>query len=89
MVRKENEQRAQRAKDDVFHEVMTRSWRSTRLVTTIKSNEMKPMNLQDEVKKLEEQESAINVACPMGDEASWVITRRKSQSSMVRLCRRR
>ena len=26
------------------------------------------------MKKLEEQESAINVACPMEDEASWVIT---------------
>ena len=36
--------------------------------------EMKPMNLQEEVKKLEEQESAINVACPMEDDASWVIT---------------
>ena len=36
---------------------------------------MKPMNLQDEVKKLEEQESAVNVACLMEDEASWVITR--------------
>ena len=35
---------------------------------------MKPMNLQEEVKKLEEQESAINAACPMEDEASWVIT---------------
>ena len=35
---------------------------------------MKPMNLQEEVKKLEEQESAINVACPMEDEAGWVIT---------------
>ena len=35
---------------------------------------MKPMNLQEEVKKLEEQESAVNVACPMEDEASWVIT---------------
>ena len=35
---------------------------------------MKPMNLQ-EVNKLEEQESAVNVAaCPMEDEASWVIT---------------
>ena len=34
---------------------------------------MKPMNLQEEVKKLEEQESAVNVACPMEDEASWVI----------------
>ena len=32
------------------------------------------MNLQEEVKKVEEQESAINVACPMEDEASWVIT---------------
>ena len=35
---------------------------------------MKPMNLQEEVKKLEEQESAVNVACPMEDEASRVIT---------------
>ena len=35
---------------------------------------MMPMNLQEEVKKLEEQESAINAACPMEDEASWVIT---------------
>ena len=26
------------------------------------------------MKKLEEQESAVNVACPMEDEASWVIT---------------
>ena len=42
--------------------------------TTIKNNEMKPMNLQEEVKKVEEQESAINVACPMEDEASWVVT---------------
>ena len=48
------------------------------------------MNLQEEVKKLEEQESAINVACPMEDEASWVITcngdhEDESCSSMVRL----
>ena len=35
---------------------------------------MKPTNLQEEVKKLEEQESAINAACPMEDEACWVIT---------------
>ena len=35
---------------------------------------MKPMNLQEEVKKLEEQESAINAVCPVEDEASWVIT---------------
>ena len=35
---------------------------------------MKPMNLQEEVKKLKEQESAINIACPLEDEASWVIT---------------
>ena len=42
--------------------------------TTIKSNEMKPINLQEEVKKLEEQESVVNVACPMEDEANWVIT---------------
>ena len=41
---------------------------------TIKSNEMKPVNLQEEVKKLEEQESAVNAACPMEDESSWVIT---------------
>ena len=46
----------------------------TRSFTTIKSNEMKPTNIQEEVKKLEEQESAINVACPMEDEASWAIT---------------
>ena len=32
------------------------------------------MNLQEKVKKLEEQESAVNVACPLEDEASWVIT---------------
>ena len=43
-------------------------------MTTIKSNKMKTMNLQEEVKKLQEQESAINVSCPMDDEASWVIT---------------
>ena len=35
---------------------------------------MKPMNLQEEVKKHEKQESAVNVSCPMEDEASWVIT---------------
>ena len=35
---------------------------------------MMPRNLQEKVKKLEEQQSAINVACPMEDEASWVIT---------------
>ena len=35
---------------------------------------MMPMNLQEEVKKLEEQESVVNVACPTEDEASWVIT---------------
>ena len=35
---------------------------------------MRPMNLQEEVKKLEEQESAVNVARPMEDEASWAIT---------------
>ena len=34
---------------------------------------MKPMNLQGEVKKLKEQENAINVACPTEDEANWVI----------------
>ena len=35
---------------------------------------MRSMNLQEEVKKFEEQESAVNVACPMEDEASRVIT---------------
>ena len=35
---------------------------------------MMPMNLQEEVKQLEEQESAVDVACPMEDEASWVIS---------------
>ena len=41
-------------KDDVFNEVAgrawthyTRSWKSTRPVTTIKSNETVPMNLQE------------------------------------------
>ena len=72
--------KVQRAKDNVFQEVAgrawthcTRNWRSTKLFTTIKSNEMMPINLQEEVKKLEEQESAINVACPMEGEANWVI----------------
>ena len=60
----------------MFHEVAgrawthcTRSWRSAEPFTSIKSDEMKPMNLQ-EVEKLEEQESAITVSCPMEDEAS-------------------
>ena len=35
---------------------------------------MKPKNLQEKVKKLEVQESASNVACPMEDEVTWVIT---------------
>ena len=59
--------------DDVFREVAgraqthcTRSWRCSRPFTTIKSNEMKPMNLQEEVKKLDEQESAVSVASPIG-----------------------
>ena len=96
MVRKESPERAQIAKDDVFHEVAGRAWthctrscRSTRPFTTIKSNEMKPMNLQEQVKKLEEQESAINVAYPMtrrvGSSRAKVATRRKSHSSMVGL----
>ena len=49
MVQKESPERAQRAEDDVFHEAAgrawthrTRSWRSTKLFTTIKSNEMMP-----------------------------------------------
>ena len=41
---------------------------------------MMPMNLQEEeVKKFEEQESAINVACPMGLRGG------NHASSMVRL----
>ena len=44
---------------------------------------MKPMNLQGEVKKLEEQESAVNVACPMEDEASWVITRKDDHEEEI------
>ena len=35
---------------------------------------MMPMNLQEEVKKFEEHESAVKVVCPMEDEASWVVT---------------
>ena len=70
-----------------------RRWISTRPFTTIKSNEMKPMNLQEEVKKLEEQESVVNVACPVEEGAIWasramVNTRRKSHRSMLTLCRR-
>ena len=95
--KQESPERAQRAEDDVFHEVAGRAqtnctinWRSTRPFTTIKSSEMKPMNLQEEVKKLEEQESAINVARPwrtmrVGSSRANVTTRRKSHSSMVRL----
>ena len=82
MVRKESPERAQRA---TILDKMTKLLEGFRPAarevgevrgqfTAIKSNEMKPMNLQEEVKKLEEQESAINVACPMEDEASWVIT---------------
>ena len=85
MVRKESPERAQRAtildKMTCFTKLLEGLRPTAREVgevrgqfTTIKSNEMKPMNLQEEVKKLEEQESAINVACPMEDEASWVIT---------------
>ena len=84
MVRKESPERAQRATIldkmmcstklrkglDPLHE----KWRSTRPFTTIKSNEMMPMNLQEEVSKLEEEERAVNVACPMKEEASCVIT---------------
>ena len=44
---------------------------------------MKPMNLQEEVKKLEEQESAVNAACPMDDEASWVITCKGDQEEEI------
>ena len=78
---------------DVFHEVArraqthcTRSWRSTRPFTTIKGNEMKPMNLQEEVKKLEEQESAVDVACPMEDEASRVISCKGDHKEEITQC---
>ena len=37
------------------------------------------------MKKLEEQESAINVACPMEDEASWAITCKGDHEEEVRL----
>ena len=85
MVRKESPERAQRATtlDKVTCCTKLREGlgptarevtRSTKPLTTIKSIEMKPMNLQEEMKKLEEQESAVNVACPVEDEASWVIT---------------
>ena len=60
LVRKESPERAQRAKDDVFNEVAGRAWPTAREVgevrgqfTTIKSNEMKPMNLQEEVRKVQ------------------------------------
>ena len=32
------------------------------------------MSLEEEVNKLEEHESAVNVVCPIEDEASWVMT---------------
>ena len=57
----------------------TRNWRSTRPSTTIKSNEMKPMNLQEEVKELEEQTRRVESSLVK------VTTRRKSHRSMVRL----
>ena len=84
MVRKESPERAQRAtildKMTCFTKLQAGLRPTAREVgevrgqfTMIKSNEMKPMKLQEEVKNLEEQESAVNVACPMEDEASWVI----------------
>ena len=84
MVRKESPERAQRAttldqmtRFTKLREGLRPTARDVGEVrsqfTTIKSNEMKPMNLQEEVKKLEEQESAVNVGCPVEDEASWVI----------------
>ena len=82
MVRKESPESAQRAtildKMTCFTEGLRPTGREVGevrgLFTTTKSNEMKPMSLQEEAKKLEEQESAVNVACPMEDETSWVIT---------------
>ena len=73
MVRKESPERAQRAttldKMTCFTKLQEGLRPTAREVgevrsqfTTTKSNEMKLMNLQEEVKKLEEQESAINVA---------------------------
>ena len=44
---------------------------------------MKPMNLQEEVKMLEEQDRAVNAACPMEDEASWVITCKGDQEEEI------
>ena len=87
MLRRESPERAQRAtildKMTCFAKLLEGPRPTAREVeevrgqfTTIKSNETKPMNLQEEVKKVEEQESAINVACPMEDEASWVTTRK-------------
>ena len=36
---------------------------------------MKPMNLEEDSEEARgAKESSINVACPMEDEASWVIT---------------
>ena len=68
--------------DDVFHWThCTRSWPSTRS----RAMRWEPMNLQEDVKKLEEQESAVNVACPMEDEASWVITCKGDHEEEVRL----
>ena len=47
---------------------------------------MKPMNLQEEVKKFEEQERAVNVACPMEDEASWVISCKGDHEEEITQC---
>ena len=43
------------------------------------------MILQEEVKKLEEQESAVNVACPVEDDASWVITCKNDHEEEITL----
>ena len=85
MVRKESPERAQRAtipeKITCFTKLLEGLGPTAREVgevrgqfTTIKSSETKSMNLQEGVKKLEEQESAINVVCLTKGEASWVIT---------------
>ena len=80
MVQKENPERAQRAtildKMTCFTKLLEGLRPTAREVGEVrghsqrsKSTEMKPMILQEEVKKLEEQEGAINVACTTEDEA--------------------
>ena len=42
------------------------------------------MKFQEEVKNLEEQESAVNVACPTEDEASCAITCKDDHEEEIR-----